>query len=121
MTSTPTSPLRVALLAAPLLLCDSLRVLLEGHAEVTIILEASAANDLPPFDVAIVTPGASHIPAEITLVLDDRPEACGGGRLVHADGTAGGRLDDLAAVIRFVATGSSRVGGVGGVGGIGQA
>lgn len=102
MTSTPSSKLRVALAAAPLLLADSLRSLLESYADVTVILDDVAEVPGSPFDIAIITPTAPRIPADITIVLDDTPDSRGGGTMLGVDGAPSGRLDDLTSVLCFV-------------------
>jgi len=102
VTSSSAPPLRVALSAAPPLLADSLRSLLDGLADVTILLGEASETGEAAYDIAIVTPDAPAIPADVTIVLDDSSEARGGGALVTSDGTPPGRLDDLASVLAFV-------------------
>ena len=94
---------RVAISAAPPLLCDALRTLIDGEVEVTIVLDEISADEV--FDLAIVTPGATQPRAELVVELDDEPDARGGGRLLG--GSVATELPDLDAVVRLVGALSS--------------
>jgi hypothetical protein len=90
---------RVALATAPPLLARSLAALLPDDVEVTVVLEPTA--DLRA-DLAIVTPGGPAVTAPVTVLLDDRPAARGGGTARFVDGRPERVLPDLAAVLAFV-------------------
>jgi len=99
----PGSPaqLRVALSAAPPLLCDTLRMHLEDVlTDVSIILTEGDPGDV--FDLAIVTSDSPQPAAELTVVLDDAPTARGGGVVHRSAGDGVEDLEDLAALVGFV-------------------
>jgi hypothetical protein len=100
MTSGRDERLRVAVAAAPALLGDSLRVLLEQLADV--VLVPSVPEPAEVFDLALVTATSPQPEAEITIVLDDQPRTRGGGSLHHGSAAGTERLDDLRAVLAFV-------------------
>lgn len=97
VTSPDRQPLRIALATAPALLSDALRSLLEGDAEVTVLLADSSER----FDVALTTSGAPVVHADLVISLDESPGARGGGTVLGGS-TAGRRFDDLDAVLAFV-------------------
>ena len=97
VTTPDRQPLRIALATAPALLSDALRSLLEGDAEVTVLLDDSAER----FDLALTTTGAPAVRADVVISLDESHGARGGGTVL--DGSSERcRLDDLAAVLAFV-------------------
>lgn len=91
-------PLRLALAAAPTLLADTLRMLLEDdRTEVSLVL--SDVTD--PYDVAVVTEECDvAVNAPVRIVLDDGPGATGGGTVTCPTGII--PLPDLAALLRYV-------------------
>ena len=95
--------LRVALSAAPPLLCDTLRKHLEDVlTDVSIVLTEGDTGDV--FDLAIVTSGSPQPAAELTVVLDDAPTARGGGAVHRGTGDRVEDLEDLAALVGFVSS-----------------
>jgi hypothetical protein len=94
-----TTPLRLAVAAAPALLADSLRaVLADAWTEVSILLASSSRS----FDVAIVAPGCDiAVDAPVVVVLDDAPDSRGGGT-VTAEGRDPQVLPDLPSLVRYV-------------------
>lgn len=89
---------RVAVAAVPRLLSDSLqRVLADAGVETTIVLEPTSEH----FDVAIVTPGAAPVSAEIVITLDDGADGQGAG-IVTTPGHDDRRLEGLPSIVDFV-------------------
>lgn len=88
--------LRVAVSAAPPLLADSLRTLLDDErTDVTVILGPAERR----FDVALVTPGAADVVADLVIELDD---PLGEGGTARGEGGEAWRLGSLAAILRTV-------------------
>lgn len=95
----------VAVATAAPLLDDALRVVLDEVAVVTVVDArtpgVAAADGGVGFDAAVTTSPVDAPPAEVTIVLDDGPDARGGGAVV-VDGAEVGRLADLPAVVAYL-------------------
>lgn len=107
MDTDPAPPDDVALSARPPLLADCLRVLLEPDIEVAVVDEPSDRR----YAIALWTPGAASVDAEVVVRLDHlATEGRDCAAVLDQRGEVVSRLRDLDDLLRFV---EDRTGGTG--------